>query len=119
MHAISRMLYPGLCGSSSQFASGIRTVNSLPLPIPSLVRHLNRSAVQLRQVFHHRQSDAQTGVRPIADELGLREHIENMCGSTSGEMPMPLSSTFTTASAASTPAFTQIVPPFLVKVVAF
>ena len=57
-------------------ASGIRTVNVLPRPGPSLLR-LDRAAVQLGEPLGQGQADAQPSLPAIAELLNLREHVED------------------------------------------
>ena len=84
----------------------------------AVAAHLNGSAVQLRNVFHYREPDAQARVRSIADKLGLRKHIENVRQHV-GRNADPVIFDFHHCLGRFDAAFTQIVPPFLVKLVAF
>ena len=71
--------------------------NSLPLPGPSL-RAVDRAAVQLDELPHQRQADAEPALASgRARVLGLHEQVEDAAAAARAAMPMPLSRTRSTA----------------------
>ena len=78
--------YGALCDGPPK---GRRTMNSLPLPTPSL-RALDRAAVKLDELARQGESDAHAGTRFDIVGMALRKQLEDFAELSCG-MPTPVS----------------------------
>jgi hypothetical protein len=99
-------------------ARGSLTVNAAPLPAPSLWA-VDRSAMQLDEMAHDRQTQAEAAFGTRARRIGLAGSARTRAEGTPVSIPRPVSVTRMTASLPA--ASTRIVtcPPSGVNLIAF